>query len=187
MYDPPCGRSNQCFKSHQRNYITGWVDVTLVVTFKYFPTSLWLQPREFQEAKESGGRGNGSKACLVQCKDHQSEIKEPPLGSFVFSDERLFEVHWLGLNSPNLSSSQPPSIDTHYLLFSTFAYLTKPGAGRGGSSRRSFQVSCSKGLEELGLHLTTIPPPLTHSYCTHHSPWQAHLTSLAVFMGGVYK
>lgn len=183
---PPWGRSNRCFKSHQRNYITGWVDVTLVVTFKYSPTSLWLQPREFQEAKESGGRGNGSKVCLVQCKDRQSEIKEPPLGSFVFSDERLFEGHWLGLNPPNLSSSQPPSIDTLYLPFPTFAHLTKPGAGggdpAGGASR------CPAPRDEKSSSYTSPPSPaLPHSHCTHHSPWQAHLTSLAVFMEGVYK
>lgn len=154
--------------------------------FQIFPYLTLTSTQRVSRGKESGGRGSGSKACLVQCKDHQSEIKEPPLGSFVFSDERLFEVHWLGLNSPNLSSSQPPSIDTHYLLFSTFAYLTKPGAGRGGPSRRSFQVSCSKGLEELGLHLTTIPP--INSFILHPSlTLTGHLTSLAVFMGGVYK
>ena len=140
-----------------------------------------------KQEEEARLRGSRSKACLVECKDHRSEKRTTP-DSFVFGHERLFEVHWLGLNSPNISS-HPPSTNTGYLFTSLHpskADKTRGWEGEvaGGASR------CPAPRDERSSGFTSPPapaPPLTHSYGTHQSRWQAHLTPLAAFMGGVYQ
>lgn len=123
MIDHPCGRFNQCFKSHRRTGMSSRLRrFHSGRSFQYFPTSPWPRPQRISRGKRSrkkkpGWRGSGSKAGPVECKGHQSENLRTTHDSFVCTHERLFEIHWLGLNSPNISSSHPP-LHIHTLLTS---------------------------------------------------------------------
>lgn len=133
------------------------------------------------------GVGVGLKARLVARKGHQSENQRTSPESFVLSHERHFEVHWLGLNSPEQPSSHSRSTSTSTLYVFTshcLLYLTKPEA-----VLETWQEELP-GVLPQGIRRAQVSGP-SHAFspphCTHHSRGQAHLTPLSVFMRGVYK
>lgn len=81
------------------------------------PASTQGVPRGERSRKEGQAvRAVGQRHASQRLMATKVKIKEPSL-SFVFSHERLFEVPWLGLNSPALSLSHPPSTHTPFIYF----------------------------------------------------------------------
>lgn len=177
MYNTPCARSNQCFKSHWSNYVAGWADFILVDLFKYFPTLPWLQPRVSRgkrcRKKKQGCGAAGQRHALQSVRTTKMENQRTAPDSFVFGHERLFEVHWLGLNSPN-TSSHPLSTNTGYLFTSLHPPRTDKTRGRRGKWQEESPGVLLQGWQELRFPVTAAPLP--HSTPTDSFIWHPSLT-----------
>lgn len=138
MYQP-CGRPNRCFQSHQRDWIT---QQTKKISHGSFLSNISLPhpglnsenfKRQKKQEREAWLAGSGSKACPVEYKGHQSEKQSTTPHSFVFSHERLFEVHSLGWkHTKHLFIPSPSPTYTHCLFTSLPPPISEKNRGREG-------------------------------------------------------